>query len=214
MTRSESIAALAAALSKAQGAIRGAAKDRMNPHFKSAYADLASVWDACRTQLAANGIAVVQGVEAEGGTVRVETTLAHASGEWMSSVLSLTASPATPQGVGSAITYGRRYGLSSMVGIAPDDDDGNAASEGAPLPPKPAPAPEKPAPKADAKPPHIVHAWEMAKRVYGPDAKAKWNAAVTSVIGPDRASGSLTQQEALDVEAIIAESQNPRDIAF
>jgi hypothetical protein len=130
VTRSESTKEIAAALAKAQGAIKGAAKDRLNPHFKSAYADLASVWDACRAPLAANGIAVIQGVEADGGTVRVETMLAHASGEWMASTLTLLATPATPQGVGSALTYGRRYGLAAMVGIAPEDDDGNAASVG------------------------------------------------------------------------------------
>jgi hypothetical protein len=130
VTRSESTKEIAAALAKAQGVIKGAAKDRLNPHFKRAYADLASVWDACRAPLAANGIAVIQGVEADGGTVRVETMLAHASGEWMASTLTLLATPATPQGVGSALTYGRRYGLAAMVGIAPEDDDGNAASVG------------------------------------------------------------------------------------
>lgn len=126
--RSASIAALVAALAKAQGEMEAAAKANINPHFKSKYADLASVWDACRGPLSKNGLAVLQPVSADGASVTVTTILAHSSGEWISESLTMTAQQNTPQGVGSAITYGRRYGLSSMVGIAPDDDDGNAAS--------------------------------------------------------------------------------------
>lgn len=127
---SASLAALAAALAKAQGEMDAAAKDSINPHFKSKYADLASVWDACREPLSKNGLAVLQPVSADGPNVTITTILAHSSGEWISESLTMTAQQNTPQGVGSAITYGRRYGLSSMVGIAPDDDDGNAASAG------------------------------------------------------------------------------------
>ena len=126
--RSDSIAALAAALAKAQGEMEAAAKGNINPHFKSRYADLASVWDACRAPLSKNGLSVLQPVSADGARVTVTTILAHSSGEWISESLTMTAQQNTPHGVGSAITYGRRYGLSSMVGIAPDDDDGNAAS--------------------------------------------------------------------------------------
>lgn len=128
MERSESIAALSAALAAAQGEITGASKDAVNPHFKTKYADLAAVWDACRPALSKNGIAVVQPVSAEGATVKVITLLTHGSGEWISETLVLEARDASPQSVGSAFTYGRRYGLSAMVGVAPDDDDdGNAA---------------------------------------------------------------------------------------
>lgn len=127
-TRSPSIAALAAALSKAQGEMEAASKASTNPHFKSKYADLASVWDACRGPLSKHGLSVLQPVSADGPSVTVTTILAHSSGEWISEALTMTAQQNTPQGVGSTITYGRRYGLSSMVGIAPDDDDGNAAS--------------------------------------------------------------------------------------
>lgn len=129
MTRSDSIGALVAALAKAQAQIEGAVKDALNPHFKSKYADLASVWDACREPLTKNGLAVLQPVSADGSKVTVTTLLTHTSGEWIAEALTLTATQDTPQGVGSAITYGRRYGLSSMVGIAPEDDDGNAASK-------------------------------------------------------------------------------------
>lgn len=127
-TRSSSIAALAAALAKAQGEMEAATKANINPHFKSRYADLASVWDACRGPLSKHGLAVLQPVSADGARVTVTTILVHSSGEWLSEALTMTAAQNTPQGVGSTITYGRRYGLSSMVGIAPDDDDGNAAS--------------------------------------------------------------------------------------
>lgn len=126
--RSESIAALSAALAKAQGEIEGATKGKTNPHFKSAYADLASVWEACREALTKNGLAILQPVAAEDARVTVTTLLTHSSGEWVSSELTMTATQNTPQGIGSCITYARRYALASMVGVAPEDDDGNAAS--------------------------------------------------------------------------------------
>lgn len=125
---SEAINELAAALSKAQGQMRAAAKDSTNPHFKSRYADLASVVDAAREPLANNGLAVVQGVATTEKGVRVSTLLMHASGQWIKSELDVPAMKLDAQGLGSATTYGRRYGLSAMVGIAPDDDDGNAAT--------------------------------------------------------------------------------------
>ncbi len=126
--RSSSIAALAEALAKAQGEMAGATKDKTNPHFKSAYADLSSVWDACRAALSKNGLAVLQPVSADGPNVTVTTILTHSSGEWLSGELTMAATQNTPQGIGSCITYARRYSLASMVGVAPEDDDGNAAS--------------------------------------------------------------------------------------
>jgi hypothetical protein len=129
--RSQAFGAFAAALAKAQGEISGASKDSLNPHFKNKYADLAAVWDACREPLSKNGIAVIQPPCAQSATVTVTTLLAHASGEWIESDLTMTAQQNTPQGIGSCITYARRYALSSMAGIAPEDDDGNAASQSA-----------------------------------------------------------------------------------
>lgn len=126
--QSEQIGELAQALAKAQGKITGALKDSSNPFFKSRYADLASVWDACRGPLSENGLAVVQLTEADDAGVYVSTTLAHSSGQWMRSRLRLTPKDSTPQGMGSAITYGRRYALAAIVGVAQVDDDGNAAS--------------------------------------------------------------------------------------
>lgn len=126
--RSDSIAALAAALSKAQGEIAGASKDKTNPHFKQKYADLASVWDACRAPLSKNGLAVMQPASASGPNVTVTTILAHSSGEWIEGELTMTAQQNTPQGIGSCLTYARRYALASMVGVAPEDDDANEAT--------------------------------------------------------------------------------------
>lgn len=126
--KSETIGKLADALAKAQADVTGAAKDSENPHFKSKYADLASIWDACRVALSKNGLAVVQLAESDGDRATVVTVLTHASGEWMKGRITLRPMKADAQGIGSALTYGRRYGLAAMVGVAPEDDDGNAAS--------------------------------------------------------------------------------------
>lgn len=128
--QSESIAQLAAALSIAQGAIKGAVKDSTNPHFQSQYADLASVWDAFRSTFAENGLAVVQLPSADGPRVTVTTILTHKSGEWIAGDLTLTAAQSTCQGAGSAITYARRYGLAAVAGVAPEDDDDGEGADG------------------------------------------------------------------------------------
>ena len=133
MNRSEQINELATALAKAQGAVKGALKDSTNPHFRSAYADLSSVWEACREALSANGIAVVQAPSSIEAGVCVETMLMHSSGQWCSETLSIPVQKADAQGFGSALTYCRRYGLASMVGVAPEDDDGNAAAQAKPV---------------------------------------------------------------------------------
>lgn len=129
--QSVDIGKLAEALAKAQGDIQGAVKDSTNPHFRSKYADLASVWDACREQLSKNGLSVIQTMDDEerpGDLVTVVTTLAHSSGQWIRGRLAMKPVKSDPQGIGSAITYARRYALAAMVGVAPEDDDGNAAS--------------------------------------------------------------------------------------
>lgn len=127
MNTSTELGELAKALAACQGELRPALKDSTNPHFRSSYADLASVWEACRAALSKHGLSVVQGCRAEGKALTVETMLLHASGQWISDALTLEAMNATPQALGSATTYARRYGLAAMVGIAPEDDDGEAA---------------------------------------------------------------------------------------
>ena len=128
--QSEQIDQLAAALAIAQGKITGALKDSANPFFKSRYADLASVWDACRDHLSSNGLAVIQTTETVAdSSVTVVTTLAHKSGQWIRGVLTMTPKDASPQAVGSCLTYARRYALAAIVGVAQVDDDANAASK-------------------------------------------------------------------------------------
>ena len=129
MNKSDDIKELALALSKTQSILKGAIKDSSNSFFKNKYADLASVWDACREPLAANGLSVVQmPCNDTPDSVALETILMHTSGQWISSVFSMPVSKHDAQAVGSAITYARRYALAAVVGIAPEDDDGNLAS--------------------------------------------------------------------------------------
>lgn len=127
--KSDLINEISAALAKAQGEMGGAHKSAANPFFKSKYADLESVWDACREPLAKNGLAVIQTVEqtAQGDSVLI-TTLSHSSGQWFQSVFPLRPVKNDPQGMGSAITYARRFSLSAIVGVYQTDDDGNQAS--------------------------------------------------------------------------------------
>jgi hypothetical protein len=126
----EATGKLAAALAKAQAEIKGAKKDAENPFFKSTYADLASTWEACREALSKNELAVVQPTDLVDGAMILKTILMHSSGESITGILPImVGDKATAQQVGSAITYARRYALAAMVGVAPEDDDGNSASE-------------------------------------------------------------------------------------
>ena len=130
MKHSESIAALAGALAKAQLQIEPASKNATNPHFRSHYADLASIWDACRGPLNTNGLSIVQfPCDGDVGRTGLCTMLLHSSGEWISEVVTTRSQKDDPQGLGSALTYLRRYALAAVVGVtATEDDDGNAAS--------------------------------------------------------------------------------------
>jgi hypothetical protein len=127
LQHSDAIHELVTALAHAQGVMEGATKDAANPFFKSKYADLASVWDACRGPLAAHGLAVVQvpsmATTDAGPVVTVETLLAHSSGQWVRGAVSAAPKDDSPQAIGSVITYLRRYALQSIVGVAPEDDD-------------------------------------------------------------------------------------------
>jgi len=125
--RSRDLDKLAAALAKAQGEIEGAVKDKSNPAFRSKYADLGAVWDAIREPFSKNGLSVVQFPRRDGSSVEVETILLHASGQWMSGSFSVPTAKQDAHGFGSATTYARRFSLSAVCGVAPVDDDGNAA---------------------------------------------------------------------------------------
>ena len=123
MNRSESIKELAVALAKAQGAMAAAAKDGTNPHYRYRYATLGAIWEAAREPLSANGLAVTQSPAVSQGSVTIETLLMHASGEWVSNSLTLPCPKPEAQAVGAAITYGRKYALAAIVGVAPEDEE-------------------------------------------------------------------------------------------
>lgn len=121
---------IAPAFIKAKKEFGPALKDRTNPAFKSKYADLGACLDAVDDALLANGIALMQETFMDETGVTVETVFIHESGEVMrGGRLHVPASKQDPQGYGSALTYARRYSLQAACGIAPEDDDGNAASK-------------------------------------------------------------------------------------
>ena len=138
MTASTAIADLIAA----QGACDPVLKDATNPHFRSKYASLSSCVDACKEAFHRHNFALLQSNGHDEYGQFVQTTLLHTTGAQWGSVVYLVLSKQDMQGLGSAITYARRYGLLGMVGLAPEDDDGNAAS--APTKPQPKPAPQVP----------------------------------------------------------------------
>ena len=131
---------VAAALVKAQKEFGPALKSSSNPHFKSRYADLAACVEAVVDALNNNGIALTQRVSPCDNGVIVETVFIHESGEIIScGPLHVPATKHDAQGYGSALTYARRYSLMAACGIAPEDDDGNAASKRPAAPAVPTP---------------------------------------------------------------------------
>lgn len=132
---SQSVDALFSALHKAQGDMRGVAKDSKNPHFRSSYASLENVIDAAKAPLQAAGLAFTQAPGAlVDGAIEVTTMLMHTSGQWLRSTLHVPLQKRDPQGVGSAITYGCRYALMATLGLPPVDDDGESAMDRSPQP--------------------------------------------------------------------------------
>lgn len=153
MKTSQSIGHISSAIAAAQAEMESAKFDSKNPHFNSRYASLASVIEAVKP-LALNGVALTQDAtvsrDDKGSIITVTTMLSHGeSGEWISSELSMRIERDTPQGIGSALTYARRYSISAICGIAADeDDDAEKVEPRKPEPPKP---PKKEAPKPPAK---------------------------------------------------------------
>lgn len=131
--QSDGLAALAGALSAAQAEVEGAVKGKVNPAFRTKYADLASVWEACREALSKNGLAVIQSPGAiSDGRMEMTTMLIHKSGEWVRGSLTIPLGKVDAQAYGSATTYARRYALAAFVGVSPEDDDGAAATKAKP----------------------------------------------------------------------------------
>jgi hypothetical protein len=126
MFKSDTIGKLALALSKAQSSMSHASKDAKNPHFKSTFSSLASVIDAVRPHLAANELAYYHDVRCEDSVVTVGCTIAHSSGEWVRSEFSARAKDAQPQSIGSTVSYGKRYSLQALAGVASADEDDDA----------------------------------------------------------------------------------------
>ena len=162
MQKSESIAELAEALAKAQGEMAAAKKDSTNPFYHSKYADLAQIVEAIRKPLSDNGLAISQLVQPDAEAAVIETILMHQSGEWLSSIIQLKPVKTDPQGIGSAITYARRYALGAIVGLATEEDDDAESAMGRdglkskpkePKPTKVSSAPQKTPPAPSSKAP-------------------------------------------------------------
>jgi len=126
-TQSEHIGDLAAALAKAQAEVGTVHKDSANPYFKSSYASLAAVWEATRPILSKHGLSIVQLPSHDESGYYVETMLMHGSGQWIKSRTYMKPAKDDPQGIGSLISYARRYALQAVTMVCPDDDDGEAA---------------------------------------------------------------------------------------
>lgn len=143
MRTSETTNKIAEAMVKASAKIKHATKDAKNPHFRNDYATLESVIDETKAPLLENGIVVIQSVSGRNLTIRLQ----HSSGEFFEDSMELLIGKNDMQGLGSAITYGRRYTLAAMLNIAQTDDDGNAAAGNAKVK-----APVKAAQKVPSKP--------------------------------------------------------------
>ena len=129
MKTSESIKQIAEALVSAQKEIRFAVKDSTNPHYKSKYANINSVIDAVKAPLNNNGIAILQSLSpSDDNKLHLTTRLIHSSGEWIEDTAVCPIQKQDPQGLGSAISYIRRYSLSAMCAVYADDDDGQSAA--------------------------------------------------------------------------------------
>ena len=128
MKTSEQVNELATALAAAQAEMKNATLNKVNPHFKSKYADLAGIRDTVTPALAKHGLSIVQGTDTVDSGIVVVTRLMHKSGQWIESRFPIAYDK--PQTMGSAYTYARRYSLSAMCAISADeDDDANAAND-------------------------------------------------------------------------------------
>ncbi len=151
MKTSEALNELAAALAKAQGEIRNPGKDKTatvemktGGKYTYQYGDLAGITDALRKPFADNGLCHVQFVSNDPGEVHITTRIMHASGQWIESSMTMPVSDHRPQTLGSAVTYGRRYSLGALAGIASEQDDDGAAAQEAATPPPRQNTPRKP----------------------------------------------------------------------
>jgi len=115
------------ALAKMQGTLDNAKKESDNPYFKSKYADLAQCLSVAKKPMADNGLSISQHCTFDGNFVQCVTILGHSSGQMMVSTLNVPVAKKDAQGIGSSITYARRYALSSIIGLTQKDDDGEGS---------------------------------------------------------------------------------------
>ena len=188
-TQSENIGELAAALAKAQGEVGTVTKDSANPFFKSNYASLAAVWEATRPILSKHQLSVVQMPSHDEAGYYVETQLMHSSGQWIRSRTYMKPAKDDPQGIGSLISYARRYALQAVTMICPDDDDGEAAM-GRTAPQKPVEA-LKPTPKVETPKAKVRKATEPAKT----EEKSKFNGVSHQELFQKLMEAGLTQDD-------------------
>lgn len=130
MTTSETIGAIAPALIKAQSQMQGITKEGKNPAFRSKYVTLDSILDTLRPILTSNGLMLTQGSTPPWGveSITVESRIIHTSGEWIATTVTIPVTKPDAHGLGSALTYGRRYSVSALLAISADeDDDANGA---------------------------------------------------------------------------------------
>jgi len=144
MDKSESVKEIAMALNKLQKVLSPVKKDAVNPYFKSKYATLDTIWEMLRKPLTDNGLSVTQTLHKIEETTYLETTLLHTSGEWISGAMPLNPTKDDPQGLGSAISYARRYSLSALLGVVSDEDDDGEKATDKPAPQQPKAATPKP----------------------------------------------------------------------
>ncbi len=204
MKHSESIASLAPSLVAVHGELRAIGKDSTNPHFKSKYASLDAIIEDVRPILHKHGLAVAQGattpVTNEAGNLvgfAVETMLIHSSGEWMTNTAILPLAKADPQGAGAAMTYGRRYGLSSLLALATEeDDDGHAATAPRRAAPQARPATPAPDPIKRASPEQVKRLQDLlAVPTVNQATRDLVNGQIKNGIGEKKAAKYITQLE-------------------
>lgn len=184
MKMSESINELAGALAKAQGAFavpkkghRATVATKTGGSYTYAYSTLDELIDATRPALTANGIAVVFDVTAAEGFVSVSTLLTHSSGQWWASDPLVLPSGGTPQGAGSAATYGRRYSLSGALNIAAEEDDDAQQAQPAQAKPNGKPPVKLPAAKPAEGGSMAMISKDQQKRLFAIATKHAWKPA-------------------------------------
>jgi hypothetical protein len=165
-------------------------KDQDNPYFRSKFAGLSTVWEAVKPALTKNGLSIVQMPGSDERGYFVQTQLLHNSGQWIRSTTYMKPAKEDPQGIGSLISYARRYALQAMVMACPDDDDGEAAM-GRNAPQKPVEAP-KPVAKVETPKAKIAKPSEPAKQA---EEKSKFNGVFHQELFQKLMEAGLTQDD-------------------